>query len=165
MATVQCAPQNVCLVPPNSGSSEPAVELRLVNSSVASAGPGQPTASTYEIINHSTTASFGGELSVSMKNANGVPTTDNVPPPNPDPATVCTQNLTPPEEPADCTEVATDIVCGCDAKSYTNTCVLGNAGVQKLHDGKCEAPFASAAGFSLADPDGDAFPLLIAMEG
>ncbi len=165
-ATVQCSPQNVCLLPPdNADPSKPVVEMHVVGSTVAAAGPGQPAGSIYEIVNHSTTQSFGGQLTVSMTNANGAPETDDVPPPDPDPAVVCTDNPTAPEDPADCSKKPTNPVCGCDGKSYANDCVLTNAGVQKLHDGQCKPPFSSASGFSLADTNGDAFPLKIAMEG
>ena len=30
-------------------------------------------------------------------------------------------------------------VCGCDGKSYQNTCMANSAGVGVLHEGQCEA--------------------------
>lgn len=163
-ATASCSPQNVCLVPPGN-SSEPAVQVRVADSTVAAAGPGQPLTSTYEIVNNSN-ATFTGRLTVEMTNGNASPQTSSVPPPDPDPDVVCTQqNPDPPEEPADCSEVDPDPICGCDDKTYSNQCVLDNAGVQKLHNGPCEAPFSEASGFAVADTNGDVFPATIAMEG
>ncbi|MFP4600221.1 MAG: Kazal-type serine protease inhibitor domain-containing protein, partial [Persicimonas sp.] len=164
-ATAACNPQNACLVP-DDGNGNPAVDLRLVdNDSVTRAGPGQPASTTYEIVNNSN-STFGGQLSVKMDNANGEPDAGDVPPPDPDPDVVCTDDPEEPEEPADCSDVDVDPVCGCDGQSYANECVLDNAGVQKLDDGKCDPGYATAAGFSISDPGpGDDFPIVIEMEG
>ncbi|WP_168210874.1 MYXO-CTERM sorting domain-containing protein [Persicimonas caeni] len=164
-ATAQCAPQRACLVPA-SGAETPAVQMRLVDSSaVTAAGPGQPSETLYEIVNN-TNSTFFGELNVKMDNANGIPDAGDLPAPNPDPSAVCTESLDPPEEPADCSEEPVDEVCGCDGLSYANECVLANAGVQKLDDGKCKKPYAAASTFSVSDPNGgDVFPLAIEMEG
>ena len=165
-ATAACKEQQVCLVPPGNNTDEPLVDVQLKagEDSVATVPPGSPQRTVYEIVNNSDQI-FTGNLTVRMDNANENPSAGSLPPPNPDPAVVCTgASPDAPEPPNDCSNEAVQPVCGCDQQVYDNDCVLENAGVKKLNDGECPPQFASAQGFNISDSGpGDDFAIDVAI--
>lgn len=160
-ATAQCADQAVCLSPASpSDGAQPAVDLRLVNGEgLVKAPAGSPTVLVYRVKNNSNQP-FAGRITVSSANTERPVQLSAVPRPNPDPQVVCTERLQPVNPPNDCKDAPVSEVCGCDGNTYANDCRLGNAGVQKLEDGRCKPPKLAAGSFSMSMPGGgDNFPI------
>ena len=88
-ATVGCSDAIMCVPSPNpTDTSEPLVELEIVGSPTRISGPGEPVVTTYRVTNNSA-HEFSGEFEIFSRNGARDLT---VTPPDPNPATECTQS-------------------------------------------------------------------------
>jgi MYXO-CTERM domain-containing protein len=193
-ASTTCKEQSICVADPaGPGSSRPKLELKIVSDPLAETAPGQPSVTVYEITNNSNTT-FAGTIQVNSSNAAQPVQTDELPPPNPDPAVVCTQppqtplpsfaaacnqayqtfpeygpicdgyQTNPIDPPNDCSMEAVSEVCGCDRVTYDNRCEMDNAGVPLYHAGVCKSTCENAPKADICGCDGKTYDSQCALD-
>lgn len=166
-ATAVCAQQCIAVVDPSQNmAGQPGIELEVQDQDWVSVGGAGAVQRITIVARNNTNSSFTGMFSTKGHNTPGATSATDVPPPSPDPAQVCTAQVSPPAQPKDCSGEAAEPVCGCDGNVYQTSCAMENAGVQQYSDDETASfcnPAAPAGVFYVTsqDPNDDNFPIAI----
>ena len=160
--SVDCHPQDICLSSPSPEvEGEAAIDVELLASDgVVNAKGGQAVVFEYQVTSNVDQTFVGNVELVSANTAAPTRITEPVASLDEQLEEFCTEDVDEPDDDdkEDCSDVETQEVCGCDLKTYSNSCELDNAGVQKLSDGEC-VDLGSAPGVtSVTMTEGDTFP-------